>query len=132
MSVSSFLCGFGADLWPFNGCYRNRFSFSRKWPANGRLFSSLIVACVAGAKRGRRGGGRKALPSLPYPPPYPLPLSTPATQATLIAAEERETSLSGDERGETSVFRRLSREGTVYSTTHKTAINRPMDHTGET
>ena len=24
------------------------------------------------------------------------------------------------------------REKTVYSTTHKTAINRPMDHTGET
>ena len=26
----------------------------------------------------------------------------------------------------------LCRENTVYSTTHKTAINRPMDHTGET
>ena len=26
----------------------------------------------------------------------------------------------------------LYREKTVYRTTHKTAINRPMDHTGET
>ena len=42
------------------------------------------VACVAGAKRGGEGGREK--PSLPNPPlfslpPYPLPLSTPATQA---------------------------------------------------
>ena len=59
-------------------------------------------ACVAGAKRGGRGGGRKArkrgkgregpFPSLPYPLPfslfpYRLPLSTPATQATLVSAE---------------------------------------------
>ena len=46
------------------------------------------IACVAGAKRGGRGGGRKARKrvSLPYPLPFsrfpsPLPLSTPATQA---------------------------------------------------
>ena len=36
----------------------------------------------------------------------------------------------GDEQGEASV-RRLSRDGTVF-TTHKTAINRRIDHTGET
>ena len=47
---------------------------------------TINVACVAGAKRGGRGGGRKA----PYPTllpfflfPYPLPLSKPATQATI-------------------------------------------------
>ena len=43
------------------------------------------VTWVAGAKT-KRGGGRDK-PSLPNPPlfslpPYPLPLSTPATQAT--------------------------------------------------
>ena len=40
------------------------------------------LACVAGAKRGGRGGGRKAPSPLPFSLfPYPLPLSTPATQA---------------------------------------------------
>ena len=45
------------------------------------------VACVAGAKRGGgRGerGGKKGNPPLLFPflpIPYPLPLSTPATQA---------------------------------------------------
>ena len=39
-----------------------------------------LIACVAGAKRGGRGGGRKA--PLPFSLfPYPLPLSTPATPA---------------------------------------------------
>ena len=28
LCVSSFLCGFLADLWPFNGCYWNRFALS--------------------------------------------------------------------------------------------------------
>ena len=39
----------------------------------------LFLAYVAGAKRGGRGGGRKA-PPLPFSLlfPYPLPLSTPA------------------------------------------------------
>ena len=42
------------------------------------------VTCVAGAKR--EGGGGREKPSLPNPPlfslpPYPLPVSTPATQA---------------------------------------------------
>ena len=49
-----------------------------------------------------------------------------------FSPEELEMSLSGDERGETSVVRRLSGEGTVYSSTHKTATNPRMDHTGET
>ena len=49
------------------------------------------VACVVDAKRGGGGGGRggrekSAYPLSPIPfsfslPPYPLPLSTPATQA---------------------------------------------------
>ena len=45
------------------------------------------LACVAGAKRGGGGGGRKGIPlpffpsSLP-PTPSPPPLSTPAMQAT--------------------------------------------------
>ena len=34
----------------------------------------------------------------------------------------------GDSSG---AARRIQREKTVYSATHKTAINRPMDHTGE-
>ena len=52
----------------------------------------LILACVAGAKRGGRGEGEKhergkREGGAPYPPPfslfpYPLPLSTSATQAT--------------------------------------------------
>ena len=60
-----------------------------------RSISLGILAYVAGAKRGGRGGGRKArkrgkgrepLPLSPLPPPfslfpYPLRLSTPATQA---------------------------------------------------
>ena len=41
-----------------------------------------ILACVAGAKRGGRGGGRKALPFSLFP--YPLPLSTSATLASPI------------------------------------------------
>ena len=38
-----------------------------------------LLACVAGAKRGGRGGGRKARKTpLPFSLfPYPLPLSTP-------------------------------------------------------
>ena len=70
----------------------------------GRLFEagrlSTFLACVAGAKRGG-GGGReigkregRSPPPLPNPPPlfpflpipYPLPLSTPATQATTFSA----------------------------------------------
>ena len=43
-----------------------------------KLYSLYSVACVAGAKRGGRGGGGKALF------PYPLPLSTPATQANTV------------------------------------------------
>ena len=58
------------------------------------LIDICILACVAGAKRGGRGGGRKAPPSLF---PYPLPLSTPATQAiciwTLHAEKARGTTL---------------------------------------
>ena len=41
------------------------------------------MACVAGAKRGG-GGGRRKVRKIPLPfslPPYPLPLSTPASQA---------------------------------------------------
>ena len=52
--------------------------------SKGRFF----VACVAGTKRGgvgdRERGKREGVPS-PSPfslPPYPLPLSTPATQAS--------------------------------------------------
>ena len=45
--------------------------------------AGLVLACVAGAKRG--GGGRKARSLFPYP----LPLSTPATQARLVQSVER-------------------------------------------
>ena len=64
--------------------------------------SANSVACVAGAKRGREMGREKStkegkgkggsLPLSPLPPPfslfpYPLPLSTPATHATMVSAE---------------------------------------------
>ena len=39
---------------------------------------------------------------------------------------------SGRFAGVLNLRKPLHREKTVYSTTHKTAINRPMDHTGET
>ena len=39
---------------------------------------------------------------------------------------------SGRFAGVSNLGKTLNREKTVYSTTHKTAINRPMDHTGET
>ena len=46
----------------------------------------FLVACVAGAKRGGRGGGRKARKrGKGREPLSPLPLSTPATQATFWA-----------------------------------------------
>ena len=47
-----------------------------------------LLACVTGAKRGGRGGGRKA-PPLPFSLfPYPLFLSTPATQAITCRYEK--------------------------------------------
>ena len=42
--------------------------------------SQVKLACVAGAKRGGGGGGGEILLLFP---PYPLPLSTPASQAKL-------------------------------------------------
>ena len=53
------------------------------------LFSgSFPLACVAGTKRGGAGGREKSAkdPLSPIPllfPPYPLPLSTPASQAMI-------------------------------------------------
>ena len=34
--------------------------------------------------------------------------------------------------GESNLGKPLYREKTVYTKTHKTAVNRPVDHTGET
>ena len=78
-------------------------SFIASVPLQGRS-ESLRVACVAGAKRGGGGGGRKCesrengrepypLSPIPLPfslNPYPLPLSMPAMQASL---REREGTL---------------------------------------
>jgi len=90
------------------GCHVNRFSSSTRHTASpdssfislekgakvtSKFSDGSDLACVAGAKRGGRGGGRKArkrwnVRSLPLPPlppslfPCPLPLSTPATQAS--------------------------------------------------
>ena len=79
----------GARTW--NG-FRRAFSpdpTDRPWVSE----DGISIACVAGAKRGGKGGARKAplspLPPSPFPffPfslfPYPLPVSTPATQARI-------------------------------------------------
>ena len=79
---------------------RIHFSVGEKWMRDKQTPKDVCgEASVAGAKRGGRGGGRKArrrgkgrepFPSLPYPPffslfPYHLPLSTPATQASPLS-----------------------------------------------
>ena len=69
--------------------------------------NSEKIACVAGVKRERGRlnlGARERVGVVSRPNSLPLPFRTPATQAS---------------------------EKTVYSTTQKTAINRPMDNTGE-
>ena len=52
---------------------------AKKPTCNDNFLTNLILACEAGAKRGREGGVRKArqwgkgkgaLPSLPNPPPF--------------------------------------------------------------
>ena len=56
------------------------------------------VDCVTGAKRGggrEKGREHRPSPSVPNPPPFPLlpnplPLSTPATQATLVYPNQRQ------------------------------------------
>ena len=73
----------------------HRVSFLRRFGLKtGIPFAYVGLACVAGAKRAGGGGGRKAqilskYPFSPLPPsffpffPYPLPFSTPATQANV-------------------------------------------------
>ena len=62
--------------------------------ASGRTVVRFL-ACVAGAKRGGEGGGGRGRegnppPLFPFLPiPYPLPLSTPATQAMRFSANNR-------------------------------------------
>ena len=52
------------------------------WAWSLAKFVGTKIAFVAGAKRGGIGGGKKRTTPLPFPlSPYPLPLSTPATQA---------------------------------------------------
>ena len=68
-----------------------------------------FLACVAGVKRGV--GGRKARknhPLLPFsPPPYPLPFSTTATQAStfspLAQTESPFRSYKPEEKGASSL-----------------------------
>ena len=61
-----------------------------RWVFQKKLLSydtkgTSTVACVARAKRRWRGEGEKGEIPLPFSlPPYPLPFSTPATQATSI------------------------------------------------
>ena len=95
----------------------HRVSFLRRFGLKtGIPFAYVDLACVAGAKRGGGGGGggRKAqilskYPFSPLPPlffslfPYPLPLSTPATQANV----DLESGMVFE--GTTEVYKRIYR-----------------------
>ena len=53
--------------------------------------------------------------------------STSLRRVIMLSSKDDEESSS-----ETGVYKPLYREKTVYVKTHKTAINRPLDHTRET
>ena len=92
----------------------HRVAFLRRFGLKTGIPGAYVdLACVAGAKRGGGEGGRNAqilskYPFSPYPPlfslfPYPLPVSTPATQANV----DLESSMVFEET--TEVYKRIYR-----------------------
>ena len=107
MCLTSLLCGPRADLWPFYGILCKPFSLYNKGLP--KLVSWALQR--SGSTDPPKENGRKFAPAAPIASKFRL----------------------GNTRY-SSPFQSLSlyREKTVYIKDHITAINRPVDHKGET